>query len=173
VQQADAEVAQTEAELRSKPSDTLLLEKLRYARLRAQTLRKEKSKLLDRLPLPQPSLPTYSETAPFYSTYLAEEMGMEAPYEQYGLYLTSASGIAYCVRQLYRARQLMKAVNETDAEKRLYMLDDANVGEQQLVRAGRYARRFCVTGIAVAMGAPLLWVCWRMAHHAKRGRRRQ
>jgi hypothetical protein len=194
--QAEAEVAQTEAELRAQPGDVLRLERLRHSRQLVMILRDEKNKLRDeekaltderkaltderkalidkeKLLLERNVEPDYSEISPFYSTFLAEKLGLTSPYKQYGLYLITTSGFAYGARQLYRARLVMKAVHTTDQDTRQALLFAADAAEVQLSRATWYARRFRAKGIAAAAGAPLLWLAWRTVRHSQPVRKQQ
>jgi hypothetical protein len=189
VQQTVAEVAQTEAELRSNPGDTLLLEKLKYAWLSLDKLRDEKNKLrdeknklrdekiklidkeiklIDRLPLPVRTFPQ----APFYSTYLAE-LGVETPFDQYGLYFSSVAGCTYAFRQMYRAHFLMKAAKETNAKDRLGLLALARAGEPELAHAVPMAWMFRLRGAVAVVGAPAMWLFWRLASRAKPASKQQ
>lgn len=195
-QQAEADVAQAEAELRAQPGDVLRLERLRYARQMVVILRDEKNKLHDKekaliderkaltderkalidketLLLERNVEPNYSEVSPFYSTFIAEKLGLTSPHEQYGLYFTTTSGLAYGARQFYKARLIMKAVHTTDPVARQGLLFAADAADVQLPRATWYARKFLAKGIAAAAGAPLLWLAWRTVQHSQSARKQQ
>ena len=182
-------MAQTEAELRSNPGDTLLLEKLKYAWLSLDKLRDEKNKLrdekiklhdersklrdekstlLDRLSPPVRTIPQ----APLYTTHLAE-LGVDTPYDQYGLYFSSIAGCAYGFRQMYRAHHLMKAAQEPNPKMRMGLLALARAGEPELAHAVQMARMFRLRGAVAAVGAPTLWLFWRLTRRGKPASKQQ
>jgi hypothetical protein len=122
--------------------------------------------LLERLPRAASTTRQSSDWSglPFYSTYLAQELGMTSPHHQYVLCFITAAGMAYGGRQMYRACLLMKAVKQTDSFRRLELMHRAKADEQQLARAGWFAQSFAVQGISAAIAAPVLWLAWRMTH---------
>ena len=108
----------------------------------------------------------YNTDAPLYSWFLADRLNMRAPYEQYGVYLTTLGGSAYMANSFYRAYNLAKYVKFKDipaqhTEAQL-AADMARVAPHELERAGRTIARLKVRGAAAAIASPVLWIAWRL-----------
>ena len=109
---------------------------------------------------------TYT-SAPLYSEFLADTVGMETPYEQYGLYLTTLGtlgGVGYCANMLYRARLLAQAVAEQDPNLKEELRMFARVTPDEFKKAHMHIASFRTRGLLAAVSWPLLWLAWRSSH---------
>ena len=98
-----------------------------------------------------------------YSDFLAEELKLEAPYEQYGLYLSCGAGLAVLTRNLVKASQLLEIQACTDAAKRRDMQILGKFLDYEVEHAAMHVARFRTRGIAAGVSMPLLWLAWRFA----------
>lgn len=181
VQHTEAQVQQAEAKLSAHPGDTLLVEELQHLRKMAIHLRREEEllraearilraterKLLARVPNPPQPQYDYSGMPFFYSTYLAEKLGILTPQGQCVFYLFTGCGLGYGARQLHRAHLLMRAVKETDPREQLGLMHRARASELQLQHASIFANRLFAKRMVGAWQAPILWLAWRMVYRGK------
>jgi len=66
-----------------------------------------------------------------YSDLLAENFQLEAPYEQYGFYVSCGVGLYLLGKNIFKASQLVKIQACTDAFKRQDMQD---LGRSEILR---------------------------------------
>ena len=104
-----------------------------------------------------------------YSPVLASQFGMQAPYEQYGLYSAAVAGGAVMANSFFRAYHLAKYVDYKARpgcqEQAQFAADLAQVAPHELDRAGRTIVRLRARGITAALAFPALWVGWRLVMH--------
>jgi len=104
-------------------------------------------------------------TRVLYSDFLAEKFKLEAPYEQYGLYLSSAVGLHLLRKNLFKANQLVKIQACTDAVKKQEMQNLGMFKDFEVRHAASYVAKFRRRGIAAGVSVPFLWLAWRFAMH--------
>ena len=100
-----------------------------------------------------------------YSNFLAEKFKLEAPYKQYGLYLSCGAGLFLLGRNFSRASQLLEVQACTDPAKKLELQELGKFYDADVKYAARQAARFRIRGIAAGVGVPILWLAWRFAIH--------
>ena len=83
---------------------------------------------------------------------------MDAPYEQYGLYASTAFGMLYGVRKWRRANLLAQAVLQPDPSQQELLRLMSGATADQFKLAAHYVGRFKAQGVIVAASAPLLWL---------------
>lgn len=91
---------------------------------------------------------------------------MPALYEQYGLYLTGLGGSAYMARCFTRSYYLAQYVTYKGQpalhEEAKWAAAMAWAAPHELEHAGLMAARLRFRGVGVALGAPMLWVAFRL-----------
>ena len=105
-----------------------------------------------------------------YSTFLARVTGLEAPFEQYGLYGTGATGFGVMCSSFWRAHQLSRYVQLKNQPGRqdeaLLAADLARVrSTYELDRAARTIARLQTRGVLAVVGLPALWLGYRLTVH--------
>ncbi len=116
----------------------------------------------------------YNTSDPFYSRTLAERFNARAPYEQYGIYISSAVVLGTTLyktwdgwRALRRANELGTAAflkaQKAPPEEVLDHLALADATELQLRKAEMFIRRHqnhARVSFVAAIASPLLWIAY-------------
>jgi hypothetical protein len=116
-------------------------------------LRRSANPLFSRQPA---QCPAGFASQPLYSHQLAE-VGLETPWEQYGLYASSFFGLFWCGKQLFFAHNLQKYIATNDKT----YLTVANVPYSEAHRARALVVGLRARGVAMVFAAPAAWLLWR------------
>eukprot|EP00877_Chromochloris_zofingiensis_P001518 jgi/Chrzof1/11367/Cz05g34070.t1 len=101
--------------------------------------------------------------SPLYSSWLQRSLGLDTPWEQYGLYASTGIGLVAGYKYVSKAQALVKAAAMQDPGLRQDLLDRYRMAPQQLKYAQYWTRQFVLRGAVAAAGAPVLWLVWRMS----------
>lgn len=106
-------------------------------------------------------------TSVLYSNSLAENLELEALYEQHGFYLSCGAELFLLGRNLIKANQLLEIHACTNVTKRRDMQILGKFMDNEVKHAAMHVARFRSRGVAAGVSVPLLWLVWRFAMHER------